>query len=727
MSIQYDGQRQIFHLKAKTSSYVMQILKGKYLAHLYWGRGLESYHGSRALIWKERSLETNPEPKERTFSLGVLPQEYPQYGNGDFRSCAYGIRNERGSRISSLSYAGHEITKGKPTLPGLPSSFGDETAVDTLTIHMQDEIVGLDVFLIYSVFEEKSVIARSVRFENHSTQNLTLTKMLSMSVDLREDDFDVLTLYGGHNNERNMDRRPLTSGTVQIESLRGTSSPQQSPFMALMRRGADEEQGEIFAASFVYSGNFMATAQVDSFRNIRFQMGMNPWNGEWLLKPGESFQTPEVLMVYSAHGLNEMSHTFHCFFREHLVRSPFVRKERPILLNSWEAAYFDFTEEKLLELAKKAAQAGIELFVLDDGWFGKRDDDTSSLGDWQVDTKKLPGGLAHLEQKIHKLGMQFGLWVEPEMISQNSDLYRQHPDYVLHAEDRPYTYGREQLVLDLSRHEVCAYVVDAMEKVLSQARIDYIKWDMNRQLTEVESSFLEAGQQGEVFHRYVLGLYGIIEKLTARHPEILFESCASGGGRFDAGMLYYMPQTWCSDNTDPVCRMKIQYATSFVFPPVTMGAHVSVAPNHQTGRNTPLSTRAAMAMSANFGYELDLTKCSEEEMREITEQISFYKTIRDTIQRGRFYRVKNPFLENHGAWNFISQDGREVVAFYFEVLCEPAPAIQILKLKGLDEKAYYQELDTGEVYGGDELMYSGISILPEKQDFGSKCFRFQRI
>ncbi len=727
MSIQYEEEQNIFHLKAGGMSYAMQVVRGKYLAHLYWGRGIRSYEGSRSLIQKERVLEANPESGDKSFSLGTLPQEYPQYGNGDFRSCAFCVRDEAGSRISSLSYQGYKIEKGKPGLPGLPASFGKEPEAETLRIHLRDEAAGLDVFLLYSVFEKENVIARSVCFENRSQKELMLEKMMSMSLDIRESDFDVLTLYGAHNNERNPDRRPLKSGTIQIESLRGVSSPQQSPFMALLRKGTKEDQGEVFAANFVYSGNFQALAQADSFGNTRFQMGMNPWNGEWLLEPGESFWTPEVLLVYSDKGLNGMSHTFHRFIRNHLIRSPYGKQERPILINSWEAAYFDFTEEKLLALAGKAKEAGIELFVLDDGWFGKRNDESCSLGDWYENREKLPLGLHSLEQKIHSMGMQFGLWVEPEMISEDSDLYRAHPDYVLHTEGRPYTYGRRQLVLDLSRQEVCNYVLDAMEKVLSLAGIDYIKWDMNRHLTDVGSAFLPSKRQGEVFHRYVLGLYWILERLTANHPEVLFESCSSGGGRFDAGMLYYMPQTWCSDNTDPVCRIGIQYATSLIYPPVAMGAHVSASPSHQTGRISPLSTRGNVAMSANFGYELDLTKCTEGELLEISEQVRFYKEIRNTVQKGAFYRLENPFEGNTAAWEFVSEDGREVLAFRFTVLCRPNAPVEILKLQGLDEEARYQNAKTGEIYGGDELMYSGISIPPEEGDYRSGCFRFWRV
>ena len=641
MSIVYDKENQVFHLQAGDTSYVMGVVRG-YLTHLYWGKRLNRYGASRRIIWKDRGFAPNPDDLDRAFSLDTLPQEYPQTGNGDYRNCAYGMLDEQGGRISNLIYQGYEILHGKEPLSGLPASFGNDDEVDTLKIHMLDELSGLKVELWYHAFHNQSVIARSVRFVNTGEENLTLTKMLSMSVDIREAGFDVLTLYGAHNNERNMDRRRITSGTVQIESLRGTSSPQQAPFMALLRPETTEDFGEVYAANFVYSGNFIAAAQTDAFENTRFQMGMNPWNGQWLLEPGQEFHTPEVVMVYTSEGLNEMSKIFHNFYQDHLIRSQYTKKIRPILINNWEATYFDFTEEKILEIADKAAQVGIELFVLDDGWFGKRDDTTSSLGDWVEDRRKLPDGLKGLEEKIHEKGLQFGLWLEPEMISENSDLYRRHPDYVLHTPGRPYTYGRGQLVLDLSREDVCDYVIESISKVLESAQIDYVKWDMNRHLTDVGSGFYSAARQGEITHRYVLGLYRILETLTNKYPDILFESCSSGGGRFDPGMLYYMPQTWCSDNTDAVCRLKIQYATSLTYPPITIGAHVSGCPNQQTGRETSLSTRGFAAMSANMGYELDLTKCSEEELEQIKQQVDFYKEIRETIQFGTFYRTKNP-------------------------------------------------------------------------------------
>lgn len=422
-----------------------------------------------------------------------------------------------------------------------------------------------------------------------------------------------------------------------------------------------------------------------------------------------------------------MSRTFYHFYQECLIRSKFAREPRPILVNNWEATFFDFDEAKLLKLADKAQEAGIELFVLDDGWFGHRDADNSSLGDWFVDRRKLPHGLSELAKEIHKRGMKFGLWFEPEMISTDSGLFRKHPDYVLHTEGRPYTIGRGQLVLDLSRKDVCDYVIKSVSDVLKSTKIDYVKWDMNRHLTDAGSVVFSADQQGEIMHRYVLGLYRIMEEITEEFPDILFESCSSGGGRFDPGMLYYMPQTWCSDNTDAVCRMKIQYATSLMYPAVTMGAHVSVIPNQQTGRVTPLDTRGYVAMSGNLGYEIDLNQLSEEEFQEVKKQIQLYKSIRNIVQQGEFYRIHNPFEENIAAWNFVSKDKKEVLAFWFEILSQPAAPVHILKLKGIDENAFYENLEDGRIYGGDELMYCGISIPLKKQDFRSVFYHFRKV
>ena len=722
MSITYLSQEKRFLLETNHSSYIMELAHHDFLSHVYWGKKITNYHGSNKILYRDRGFCPNINPSDRTFSLDTLPQEYPQYGNGDYRPCAYQVKNEQNETFSDIRYVSHEIYQGKQPLQQLPSSYADEKDVETLIIHMQDKTLGLSIDLYYHVFPTCDVITRYAKF--HTTQPLTLTKMLSASVDFRRDDFDLVTMYGAHNNDRNLDRRPLTSATTVVESMRGASSPHQTPFLCLCNHNADEQQGEVYTMQFVYSGNFHGSVHVDPYRNVRMQIGLQPFDCEWHLSPNEIFETPEVVMTYTDQGFNQMSKQLHTFVKQHIIRGIWKDKQRPILFNSWESLYFDIREDKLLEIADTAADLGIELFVLDDGWFKGRNDDNSSLGDWVCDTKKLPHGIAWLSEQIHQRGMQFGIWVEPEMISEDSDLYRAHPEYALQIKDREHVIGRGQLVLDLTSSNVRDYVVESICNVLRSAKIEYVKWDMNRHLTNIGSLFLETKHQRETAHRYMLGVYDIMQRITQQFPDILFESCSSGGGRFDLGMLCYMPQTWTSDNTDAICRTKIQYATSYMMPAITMGSHVSVCPNHQTGRITPMSTRFAVAMSGRLGYELDLTKIHEDEIPLVKQQIALYKQYRPLVQHGTMYRLKNPFTGNEGAWCFVND--KNVLAIYIKTLSEPAAPFRILRLQGLEEDALYQ-LNHGDVYSGSELMYAGISIPNTKEDFHSEVWYFTKL
>ncbi|KEO79908.1 alpha-galactosidase [Paenibacillus polymyxa] len=725
MAIYIDKEKLLFHLQGSNTSYVMQVLRGGYLSHLYWGKKIQNYRGSNKIIFMDRGFSPNPDGEDRAFSLDTIPQEYPSFGNSDFRIPAYQIQLENGSTVTDFRYKEHRVFQGKPKLKGLPSTYAeDDGEVATLEIVLEDPLIDVKVVLSYSLYQKRDVITRSVRFENEGRQQLKLLRALSASVDFRDDEYELITLYGAHNNEKNIARRKILPGIQMVDSCRGASSPQQAPFMALVRKGTDEEQGEVYAFNLVYSGNFTAQTQVDSYRNTRVTMGINPFDFTWLLEPEESFQTPEVVMVYTENGLGGMSRIYHDLYRNRLCRGPFRDKERPILINNWEATYFNFDANKIEQLAKEAQSVGVELFVLDDGWFGKRDDDNTSLGDWVVDRRKLPDGLPDLANRIRNLGMEFGLWFEPEMVSIDSDLYRKHPDWCIHVPDRPYTLGRNQLMLDLSRKEVCEYVIKSVSDILSDVPITYVKWDMNRHMTDVGSAALPPERQRETAHRYILGLYNIMEELTSKFPNVLFESCSSGGGRFDAGMLYYMPQTWTSDNTDAICRLKIQWGTSLVYPPITMGAHVSTVPNHQVGRITPLETRGYVAMAGNLGYELDLTTLTVEEKEVVKKQIALYKEMRSLIQFGNFYRMINPFDENEAAWNFVSEDQTEMAASYFKVLSQPAAAIKTLKFKGLNPDYVYRNVETGELFGGDELMHVGITLARVKQDFLSMFWRF---
>ncbi|MNO19898.1 Alpha-galactosidase [compost metagenome] len=715
MAIWVQEDKGIFHLQSKGMSYIIGLVNG-YPAHIYWGKKLR--HGSNL----DGLLQV-----VNNGALDRLPQEYPQYGTGDFRVPAYQAKLEDGTRITELRYSGYRVQPGKPKLAGLPAVYVESPEeADTLELVLRDDYASLNVILRYTVYRDTDVITRSVEFVNDGPAALELLRALSASVDFPEHgEFDLIYLSGGWSREANLTRRRLVQGTTALQSRRGMSSHQHNPFAALAKPGTDEHQGEVYGLSLVYSGGFAAEAEVDAFGMTRLSIGLNPFDFSWHLAAGESFQTPEAVMVYSDEGLGGMSRIYHRLYRTRLVRGMYRDKERPILVNNWEATYFDFNADKLVEIAAEGSKLGIELFVLDDGWFGKRDSDNSSLGDWTEDLRKLPGGLAEVAKRINDLGMQFGLWVEPEMISPDSELYRTHPDWCLHVPGRRRTEARWQLVLDYTRAEVRQYIYDALSRIFSTVPVAYVKWDMNRNLTEIGSACLPAERQGETAHRYVLGLYELIERLTADFPDILFESCSSGGGRFDPGLLYYMPQTWTSDDTDAAERLKIQYGTSLVYPVSAMGAHVSAVPNHQVGRVTPLSFRGDVAMSGNFGYELDLTKFTSEEKELVKAQVANYKEIRSLVQQGNLYRLQSPFEGNETAWMFVSDDQREALVYYFRVMAVPYPPLRRLKLRGLDPDADYSVLDSGEVYGGDRLMQAGLALPDIQRDFVSGCFRLQ--
>ncbi|GAE35373.1 alpha-galactosidase [Halalkalibacter akibai] len=720
MSIQFDQTTQTFHLTAKDTSYIFQIVRDGYLAHVYWGKKVNNYHHSNELRFTDRSFSANPEATDRTFSLDTLPQEYPSFGHSDYRNPAFQVQLENGSTVTDLRYVSHSIYKGKRTLEGLPATYVEqEEEAETIEIILKDQLINLTVILSYTVFEEFDAITRSVRFSNEGETNVKLLKVASANVDFRQSDFDLITLPGAWGRERYISRTNLRPGVQSVESRRGASSHQQNPFMALVSKNTNEEYGEVFAFSFVYSGNFLSSVEVDQFGYSRATMGINPFDFSWLLEPGAEFQAPEVVMVYSAQGLGAMSHTFHRLYRTRLCRGAFRDKLRPILINNWEATYFNFNDDKIREIALCGKNLGMELFVLDDGWFGNRDDDTTSLGDWFIDKRKLPNGLDPLANQIRETGMEFGLWFEPEMISVDSDLYREHPDWCIHVPNRRRSESRQQLILDFSRKEVCDEIISRVSAILESAPITYVKWDMNRHMSEVGSATLPPERQRETAHRYMLGVYRVMDEITSKFPHILFESCSGGGGRFDPGILYYMPQTWTSDNTDAISRLKIQYGTSFVYPTSSMGAHVSAVPNHQVDRITSLDVRGHVAMSGNFGYELDVTELSEDEKTIVSEQVEFYKQIRPVVQYGEFYRLFNPFESNHAAWMFVTDDKSEAVLTYVKVLAEPSDAFIKVRLKGLDPDVNYNIEALGKSFYGDELMHIGINVPLMSGDFKS--------
>ncbi|OMD57500.1 alpha-galactosidase [Paenibacillus odorifer] len=729
MGIYYDDSRKVFHLQSEKSSYIIEMIKGVIPAHVYWGPQLAGREFQHPLNLVERcSFSPTYLQEDKNISLDTLPSEFPSYGNGDFREPALEVHLVDGTTVTDFRYKSYTINKGKPALKGLPATYveSDEEA-ETLEIVLQDDKTGLIAALSYTVFNDQDVITRSVRIENLGKDNLVLKRVLSANVDFHDSDYEMLQLSGTWTRERHIHKRPLVPGIQRIDSKRGSSSHQQNPFMALLAKDATEDHGEVYGFSLVYSGSFLAQAEVDQYGISRVGIGIQPFNFQWLLEPGESFQAPEAVLVRSSEGLGGLSRTYHRLYRTRLCRGEFRDSKRPILINNWEATYFNFNADKIKEIAKAGKELGLELFVLDDGWFGKRDNDDSSLGDWVEDRRKLPEGLGKLGEDITAMGMEFGLWFEPEMVSPESDLYREHPDWCLHVPGHKSSLARQQLVLDLSRKDVCDYIVESVSSVLSSAPITYVKWDMNRNMTEIGSALLPAERQRETAHRYILGLYDVLERIVSRFPHILFESCSGGGGRFDPGMLYYMPQTWTSDDTDAVERLKIQYGTSMVYPASSMGAHVSAVPNHQVHRITPLETRGHVAMSGNFGYELDLTKLTEAEREDIRKQVSEYKELRMLIQYGDFYRLLSPFEGNETAWMFVSADKKEAFATYFQVLAGPNPPLRRLRLKGLDPaKSYKLELNGG-VYRGDELMHFGLTLPQLEGDFRSLLFVLREV
>jgi alpha-galactosidase len=728
MSIAFSPEHQCFHIKSRATSYVIGIEKSRYIVSRYWGDPIREWHDPAELAAIERPFTPNPDPSDPLLSLDTLPQEYPAFGSTDFRSPAYQVRQENGSTLTSLEYRSHRIIDGKPELPGLPSTYVEnEAEADTLEILLADDLIGLEVVLSYTAFKDLDAIARSVSFRNRGTRPFVLLRALSASVDLPRSDFELLHLAGDWARERSIVRRRLSPGSQGIESRRGASSHQHNPFIALVSPGTDEDSGEVFAMNLVYSGNFVAQAEVDRLGCTRLAVGINPFEFSWLLEPGESFQSPEAVMLHSSAGLGGMSRAFHDLYRSRLCKGGYRDRERPILVNNWEATYFDFDADKILALADEAKGLGIELCVLDDGWFGRRDDDRSSLGDWTVDRRKLPSGLDDLARRVGERGLKFGLWFEPEMVSPDSELYRAHPDWCLHVPGRPRSEGRHQLVLDFGRDEVRRYVIDAVSAILASAPVAYVKWDMNRHMTEVGSGALPPERQKETYHRYILGVYETMDAITRAFPEVLFESCSGGGGRFDPGILAYMPQTWTSDNTDSVSRLKIQYGTSLVYPPVTMGCHVTAVPNHQVNRTTSLEFRGDVAMAGNFGYELDLGKLSAPERTEVARQVAFYKGIRKLVQFGDFFRILSPFEGGDTAWIFVAKDKSEAWAAYYRPFAEPNPPIPILRLKGLDPEARYFLEGRDKIYGGDELMRAGVRVSLEQGDSRSCSLRLKRV
>lgn len=714
MPILVNVENKEFHLYNDDISYIFSVMKNNQLGHLYYGKKIRHRDSfSHLLQLSNRGMTTCVFEGDSEFSLEHIKQEFPSYGTTDFRFPAHQIKQANGSSITNFEYMGYEVFKGKISLVGLPATYvQDEEEATTIEIKLYDSVIKTEAVLSYTIFEKYAAIAKSVKFNHTGEEVIYITNAMSASFELPDDEFQMLQLSGAWARERHIKTRELQSGIQNIYSARGASSSNHNPFIALKRKDTTEHSGEVYGMNLVYSGNFLAQVEVDNFGLARMMIGINPFNFQWVLNKNESFQTPEAIMVYSDKGLNKMSQTYHNLYNNNLVRGKWKNNARPIIINNWEATYFDFNEEKILTIASTAKELGIEMFVLDDGWFGKRNGDTSSLGDWYVNKEKLPNGIGGLAKKIEAMGLKFGLWIEPEMINKDSELYNKHPDWIIQTPNRKMSHGRNQFVLDFSRVEVVEYIYQAISKILESAPISYVKWDMNRNITEAFSIDLPSDRQGEIMHRYILSVYDLYERLITRFPDILFESCSGGGGRFDAGMLYYAPQAWTSDDTDAVERLKIQYGTSLIYPISSMGSHVSAVPNHQVYRNTSIDTRANVAYFGTFGYELDMNKISEDDKKKVLEQTAFFKKYRQLIGTGEFYRLISPFDKdgNLTAWMIVSKDKKQALVGYYQVLSRPNPKYPGFKLAGLDENMLYRVKPLERDMYGDELMNVGIML-----------------
>lgn len=719
MSIFYDENQKSFYLGAGKASYVLHVDEDGRLLNQHWGARVPDGAIQPDLSHYPTLASFDP----RT---NALPWELPTRGSGWYGEPAVAATNAKGNDMVQLTYVSHAIYMGKNRLPGLPATFARrEGDAETLEIELMDRLTGLRVTAVYGVFERTGAITRSLRLKNESGEDMQINGVLSASAPVHGSGYDVIHLKGAWARERHVMRQTQGEGEYRIFSQRGASGHEANPFLALCEKSATEFSGEVWAVSLVYSGSFEALSYVNNTENSRLSIGLNPDVFTWKLEPGETFVSPEAAMVYSPDGLNGMSHAFHRLYSENLMRSKWFERDRPILINNWEATYFNFNEEKILQIARRAKELGVEMLVLDDGWFGKRNTDNCSLGDWVVNPEKLPGGLNGLSDRLHDLGLKFGLWFEPEMISPDSDLYRAHPDWCLHVDGRARVEMRNQLILDLSRKGVQDYIIESVSAVLESARIEYMKWDMNRNMTEPFSGAQTPERQKETQHRYMLGLYRVLEEITARFPEILFESCSGGGGRFDPGMLYYMPQTWTSDDSDAAERMFIQYGTSFVYPPCAMGAHVSAVPNHQTGRTTAMQTRGDVALGGNFGFELDLSQLSDADAETVRRLIEREKQVRTLVRTGEFTRLLSPFDHPYAAWQFRARDNSEALICAYRLMTRPATPHLLLRASGLDESAVYMD-DDGNTCSGAALTRYGLWLhLPG--DFTSKVIHLRRI
>lgn len=711
MAIVWDDKNQVFSLHTQNTTYQMKVDRFGFLLHTYYGARMDG-NASYLIVHQDRGFSGNPYEAEndRTYSFDVLPQEYPFHGSGDYRMTAFDVCDHQNVNGCTLKFHSYQIIQGKYTLDGLPAVYASEEQAQTLVITMTDERIGLQVDLYYGIIENEDVITRAVKVTNRGQEKIILSKALSASLDFLTGDFDLVHFYGRHAGERTKERTHLEHGVFSIGSYRGTSSHQHSPSVILAQRETTEHFGSCWGMSFVYSGNFQCTVEKDQYGQTRMLMGIASERFQYSLEPQESFIAPEVILVYSHTGFETLSHRYHHIIRNHVCRGPYQFKRRPILINNWEATYFDFDGDKLFQIAKQASELGVEMMVLDDGWFGSRNSDNEGLGDWWVNEDKLLGTMQEVSDRICSLGMKFGLWIEPEMVNENSKLYREHPDWAFSIPGKKPIRARNQLVLDFSRKEIVDYIAESIFKVLDHANVSYIKMDMNRSISDVYSAVKGHPSEGKILYQYMLGVYDFMERLLTRYPDLLLEGCSGGGGRFDAGMMYYCPQIWCSDNTDAISRLHIQYGTSFIYPISTVGSHVSTVPNHQTGRIVDFHTRGIVAMAGSFGYELDLNLISDEEKEQVKQQVAAYQKYWDLIHNGKYYRLTDCEQEHDkAAWMFVSEDKQEALVqiVKWTAYCN-GPTLYVY-CRGLDENAVYVTED-GQQYTGSMLMYAGIPV-----------------
>ncbi|KIR02221.1 Alpha-galactosidase [Lachnospiraceae bacterium TWA4] len=724
------GRNEVIYSSYKNTTYQMKVNEYGVLLHLYYGRKISDVVMDYTLKNYDRGFSGNPyeADKDRTFSLDTVPQEFPGTGVGDYRINCVNVENADGSGLADFRYVSHKIRDSKYFIPGLPAVYDETDEAKTLIILLEDPVTHLQAKLFYGVLEDNDIITRTVVYINNGKEDIKLTKAYSACLDLPFGEWDLVHFHGRHCMERQMERVSSMNGIKSIESKRGASSHHHNPFVILCEPNTNEEYGDCYGMMFVYSGNHKTQIETDQTGATRVVMGIHEEHFGWNLSAGESFYAPEVILTYSAHGFEKLSQNYHETIRTNICRGKYKVARRPILINNWEATYFDFDEEKIYTIAKSASELGIEMLVLDDGWFGVRNNDFAGLGDWFVNEEKLKGGLPKLVKRVNDLGMKFGIWVEPEMVNEDTNLYREHPEWVLKVPSRNPNRSRYQLVLDMSRPEVIDYLFDCYTKIFDSTNIEYVKWDMNRSIADVFSTNLPANRQGEVYHRYVLGVYELLDRLEKRYPNLLIEGCAGGGGRFDAGMLYYTPQIWCSDDTDAIERLQIQYGTSFGYPVSTMGAHVSASPNHQTGRNTSLETRGVVAMSGTFGYELDLGLLGEEEKNEVKAQVETFKRYYDLIQDGKYYRLSNAMdAIDYCAWQFVAKDQGETLVNMVQIRPRANGRLIHLKFKGLNPEALYQLDGSEEVFNGAALMYGGYTFERKAGDFPTYQLHFIRV